>query len=193
MSSIIQGQLFWRPRLHLVCAAVLLASCGPGPHLAIEICSDLVVPEDLDAVRLLATHSGDEESLGGFLDLLDPDRRDDDPCPKIVHHFPVDFMLVEGRGDMLLTAEGLAEGVVKVTGHGRASFPDQGGERVVLSLERACIGVTCARGQTCQGGVCDPIPWGDASVCPEPAPPVPMEERCPEPEEEEEADEEEGG
>ena len=158
--------------------------------MSIEICGDLVVPDELDAVRLLVEQSGETQPAGGYIDLLDPARDPEDPCPAIVHHLPVHFDLVEGRRDMLVSAQGLLDGLVRLTSHAKADFPSSGPSPVTLVLSRACVGVSCSMGQTCLQGQCELIPYGDSAACPEPAPRVSDEERCP-PDEEENGDEDE--
>lgn len=168
--------------------ALLLCRCGGEAHLAIEICGDLLLPDHIDSVRLVTRDESGGELTAGYRDLLDPEREADDPCPAVVHHLPIFFDLVEGGGEMLVMAEGLSEGVVRITSHAKAEFPVRGGVPVTLVLDARCLGVSCALGQTCRAGRCELVPRENAAICPDPAPERSEAERCPEePETEEDA------
>ncbi len=178
------------------CAATLALLVGllgtsckdPASVLTIQVCGALEVPEEIDAIRvvvrdedrsevsagvseLAGERAPDGSTLGSVFDLGIPDARISGPdgdagpaCEPATRPVNVELELTPGEGRGWVEVVGLHDGVEVVRAevrHAAANDP-----RVVLALERVCLGATCPLGQTCIGGVCERVPEdGDAERC----------------------------
>jgi len=185
----------WRVVFGAVCVWTVLASsvgCSRDPgQIEVELCGDVSVPDDIDAVRVIFLDDEREETQSGVRELL--------LCPQDeLLLLPQTFGFTEVEGDVTIQVQGLKDGVEVGTYERRVMLePMRATATIRMALTRDCLGVQCSLGQTCQGGVCaltqrgpwmstgdnevvgcdsriDPVVDADMGTEPEPEPEVDM-------------------
>lgn len=152
-----------RARRHAWLPLALLAATSPAcapdrTALLVHVCLDVQVPDDVVFVRLVVDHVSRADVAHVFRL----------PAGARFVTFsirPGDDLLVPE--DFLLSAVGLdAYGHQRVARTVRTWFEPDVDRDVALTLEAACLGRNCTHGETCQSGICVPIPTVDNSRCP---------------------------
>lgn len=154
--------------------------CFTGdPDLIVEVCGDVVVSDEVDAVRVIVyDDQRTEEVASGSKDLLS--------CPDgKVGSLPITLEIPEVPQDAWVVLEGLKDGVPIVTFERRLRGDDESEVEAIMGLTRDCIGLNCPLGQTCYGGECKVVEFDSGEqVCKstgEVPPLIPSEEPlCPE-------------
>ncbi len=135
-----------------------IAGCGPpSDTVLVEICGDVRISEDIDAVRISILNADRSEHRTGTLDLLN--------CGSEQLALPQNSELEAPVGDIWVVAQGLQGGVEVAHTERRLNIEESGkAQDAVLSLTRACMRITCSLGQTCIDGACEQAPWADEEV-----------------------------
>jgi hypothetical protein len=139
--------------LTLVFLAASVAACADEPSLRVQVCSDLSVPGELDAVRVVVFDAQRKsERFASVFELIECPAGRLRPLPQVLE--------VPSPGSAAwLRVEGLHDGIAVVSAETRLQ-PGDGESRVVpVSLEATCRGVTCPLGQTCLADGCAPVPY----------------------------------
>mgnify|MGYP001819214796 CR=1 FL=1 len=146
---------------NIAISMLLLAACGPPPNVAlIEVCGDIEIPFDIDALRISVLEADRRtEHRAGTLDLLN--------CGGDTLSLPQTTELEAPFGDVWVVVQGLQQGVEVMTSERRVKIEDKGrAQDVLIGLTRSCMRITCDLGQTCIDGVCEQAPWeSDQSMC----------------------------
>lgn len=144
----------------LACSALLVTlGCAQRTEIVVEVDSDLAVPGEIDAVEVIVTGSQSSSASGSLLDR---------PLPRTVGLVPAGGSL----GPIEVRAVGTLRGVPVVERVATTSFLQGRTLLLRMFLSRACRGVTCGAGETCDEGRCvssevDPemLPdWTDADA-----------------------------
>lgn len=141
----------------------LLAATAPGcapdrTALLVHVCVELDVPGEVSFVRLVVDHATRPDVARVF------------PLPSgqifVTYSIrPGDDLVVPE--DFLLSAVGLDEyGHQRVTRTVRTWFEPDRDRDVALTLQADCLDHSCTHGETCEAGICVPIPTVDDSWCP---------------------------
>lgn len=151
-------------RLALLLAPLLLVmgSCGAEtPSLTVQICGDVRVPQDVDAVRIAALNSDRVPAASGVLSLLECE-----PAETVVG-LPQTMDLNPGPGDSWITLEGIKEGVVVAHYEQRIKLEEGDSATLTMGLTRDCLGIlSCALGQSCVDGQCVIVEYGSPTgIC----------------------------
>lgn len=147
----------------LVASALTLfvAACArPSDVVVIEMCGDVEIPEDVDAVRISILDAERANYNDGMLELL--------RCPgDEIRELPQTVELDAPVGDVWIAVQGLQDGVEVLRSERRAVVSSRGAApEVLVGLTRSCMRVTCPLGQTCIDGDCEQAPWeSDESMC----------------------------
>ncbi len=139
----------------------IAAACGPDSTVVgVELCGDVQIPEDIDAVRVSILDAERNSVTAGTIELLQCPGSQQLELPQITE-------LEAPIGEVWIVAQGLQEGVSVITSERRLRVEEDGrAPEVLLGLTRSCMRVTCALGQTCIDGTCDDAPWEtDDGVC----------------------------
>lgn len=147
------------PLLLALLAAGGAPACAPDrTALLVHVCLDVQVPDDVAFVRLVVDHASRPDVAHVF--------RLPAGEPFVTFSVrPGDDLIVPE--DFLLSVVGLdAFGHQRVTRTVRTWFEPDVDRDVALTLETACLGKNCTHGETCQSGICAPIPTVDSSWCP---------------------------
>ncbi len=132
-------------RASKILLACLLASCdGSATELVVVVDSDLAVPVQLDAVSVEITGVAGAQASGTLTG------SGAEPLPRYVG-------VVHGGGSLgplEVRATGSRNGNVIVERRARTSFVAGRTLTLYLFLSRNCLNVTCAEGETCDGGSC---------------------------------------
>ena len=148
-----------RRRLAILLALLAATGCAPdNTALLVHVCVDVSVPDGVAFVRLVVDHAS---------------------RPDVAHVFPlsagtnvVTYSIRPGDDlvvpeDFLLSAVGLDEhGHQRITRTVRTWFEPDRDRDVALTLEATCLDRSCTYGETCEAGICVPIPTVDDSWCP---------------------------
>ena len=136
-----------------ILAASLLFGCADATGILVEVSSsDLSVPDDVDALRFEV-----RSTTGRMVDQTFP----------IAQTWPHSLTVLPSGSDDLdvtITVTGLKGGVPAVRRVVAAAFEPGTTRRVQVSLSRDCLGVTCAEGVDCLGGMCTGQPTLDGGV-----------------------------
>lgn len=118
------------------------------PVFRIEVCGDVRVPEDIDAYRITVWDSTlDTELQSGTRELVQ--------CPGVqTIDLPQVVELSAVSGDSWVRVQGLKNGVPVSRFDRRVRVGDDEDAEIIVSITRSCLGVTCAKGQTCFDGTC---------------------------------------
>ncbi|MBN1770200.1 MAG: hypothetical protein JXB32_02970 [Deltaproteobacteria bacterium] len=151
-----------RPRLPLLLALLATATTGCAPDrtaLLVHVCIAVDVPDEITFVRLVVDHAT-RPDLARVFRL---------PVGRTFVTYSIrpgdDLFAPE---DFLLSVVGLDEhGHQRITRTVRTWFEPDLDRDVALTLEAACLDRGCTHGETCQAGICIPIPTVDDSWCPD--------------------------
>ena len=166
--------------LPLALGASALLGCAEQAELAVTVCGDLVVPEDVDTIRISSRDADGSSSLGGVVELLE--------CPSgQTTQLPIDYVIPAEEGERWIVAQALRDGVEVGRVETRVSAASSGTTSVTLQLARSCLGTSCPLGQTCLGGTCEITPFAatepmDCTVEPAEGEPEPEPGPDPDPE-----------
>lgn len=135
-------------------AALFAGGCqGEPADLTVEVCGDVRVPRQVDALRFEVLDADREVVEGRVLELL--------LCPAgDVRHLPVSADFPTRQGTTWVAVEALKEGQ-RVSRYERRLELDGGDEPrdVRLAVQETCLGViSCPDSETCAAGRCRPIP-----------------------------------
>jgi hypothetical protein len=137
---------------------VLALSSGCGPDdlsLTVEICGDVRVPQDIDAVRVAVLKSDRSPATGGVLTLLECE-----PSERVLA-LPQHMSLDPDTGDVWVVLEGLKNEIVVATYEQRIKLEEGDNPTITMGLTRDCLGfLSCALGQTCVDGECVIVEYG---------------------------------
>ncbi|MEO1272806.1 MAG: hypothetical protein AAFX99_32360, partial [Myxococcota bacterium] len=118
-------------------------------------CLALLVPEELDAIRVSILDEARMERSAGVLELV--------RCPEEeLTMLPQTLELVSIDGPVWVVAQGLSNGIEVARFERRAQ--DGTGLEIELGLTRDCLGASCAVGQTCIDGTCVIVPFDSEEV-----------------------------
>lgn len=140
--------------------STLLGCTAPANLVFIEICGDVFVPADVDALRISILDEDYNEYKSGTLELL--------RCPEDVElELPQTTELEAPYGNVWVAVQGLQQGVEVVRSERRLLIEDgEPAQDVLVGLTRSCMRITCPKGLTCIDGVCEQAPWeSDEEVC----------------------------
>jgi hypothetical protein len=137
-------------RLGLLSLVLAMAGCLGGEEIDFEVCGDLMVPDDIDALRFLVLDDDMEEVSAGVRDLVGDS----------VASLPVSASLPSGSGSGWTRVQGLKAGVAAIVFSRRIGDLD-GTSAVDMVLTYDCLGQDCSLGQTCVSGTCILAPVGN--------------------------------
>lgn len=142
----------------MMATAVMLVGCGPPSDVVVvELCGDVRIPGDIDAVRVSILSADRTQYRAGTLDLLN--------CGSTQRELPQNTELEAPEGDVWVVAQGLQEGLEVLRFERRLRIEDSGrAQDAVIAMTRSCMRVTCALGLTCINGMCEQAPWADDEV-----------------------------
>jgi hypothetical protein len=146
--------------LRLIAPVALLAACGPSSNtLFIEVCGDVQIPADIDAVRISVLEADRTEHRTGTLDLLN--------CGGESLALPQTTEIEAPFGDVWVVVQGLQDGLEVMSSERRLNIEEKGpAQDVLVGLTRSCMRIACTLGQTCIDGVCEQAPWeSDDGAC----------------------------
>ncbi|MBI5526434.1 MAG: hypothetical protein HY897_08865 [Deltaproteobacteria bacterium] len=135
----------------VVTAAWTVVACPESSFdVAVEVCGDVLVPAQVDTLRLTVKDEKSAVISDGIIDLL--------KCPdgEVVQEIPVVRTFRSAGGRAAIEVQGLRKGVSVIAAR---AAPDTGAQKkVFLGLTEACLGITCADGQACVKGECIEVP-----------------------------------
>lgn len=135
-------------------AGALAAGCEAEPaDLTLQICGDVRVPRQVDALRFEVLDANREVVDSRVLELL--------VCPAgDVRELPVSADFEMREGTTWVAVEGLQEGERVSRYERRLQLEgDDTSRDVRLAVQEACLGViSCSESETCAAGRCRPIP-----------------------------------
>ena len=145
-------------RRNLLAAALLVIGCGPPSNVVVvELCGDVLIPADIDAVRVSILNADRSEHRSGTLDLLN--------CGSEQLELPQVTELEAPYGDIWVVAQGLQDGVEVLSSERRLNIEESGpAQDAIISMTRSCMRIGCALGQTCINGTCEQAPWPEDEV-----------------------------
>ena len=148
------------PKLWLVAAIALSTAIGLGctsdpPSLAVKVCADYEVFEEIEGVRVQLLNAEREILHSSVVPLV--------LCPEDrLRELPYTVRFRDLReGVSLVQVIALHEGVSFARTERRVEGPGE----VTISLREGCEGVTCSLGQTCVTEDCEWTPTGSDSEC----------------------------
>ena len=137
--------------LALLAIAWAPTGCAPSPtELVVVVDTDLEIPSELDELEIVV------EAASGTHVQREPLTRDAVPATLGVSPSGDDL------GPVVVRASGLLEGAVVVSREARVTLVRGESRTLVLHLTRACVGVGCEDGETCDGnGSCHDVDVGE--------------------------------
>jgi hypothetical protein len=144
----------FRPIARCSLAALLtLAACAAEPTLSVEVCSDLRVPAELDAVRIvLFDAQRSAERYATVFELIE--------CPAgRLRGLPQVVRVPSPKAAAWLRVEGLRDGIAVISAETRLQEGDGESAPIPVSLEAPCRGQVCPLGQTCLTDACTAAPY----------------------------------
>lgn len=137
----------------LVAFAAALGACAGEPSLRVQVCSDLAVPTELDAVRVVVLDAQRKsERFASVFELIE--------CPAgRLRTLPQVLEIPSPKAAAWLRVEGLRDGIPVASAETRLLAGDGESEPVPVSLESTCRGLVCPLGQTCLVDACAPVPF----------------------------------
>ena len=142
----------------LLCGCWGLSGCpGEPPLLAVSVCGDVLVPDQVDAVRVSVLDSDRNEFASGVLQLVEcpADRLKD--LPQVLEFTPP-------VGEVRVVAQAL-KGGVEVARSERSVADASEGASVTVALQVSCFGLTCPIGKTCVDGTCELVADANGVAC----------------------------
>lgn len=135
-----------------------VAACGPpSDTVIVEVCGDVQIPTDIDALRVSIMSADRTEYRAGTLDLLN--------CGGVPLTLPHTIEIEAPVGDVWVAVTGLQSDLEVMRSERRLEVKDSGpAQEAFLSLTRSCMRVTCAVGQACIDGLCEQVPWPDTEL-----------------------------
>ena len=147
-------------RLAILVGALLTAACGPSSNTVfVDVCGDVQIPQDIDAVRISILNSDRSDYRTGTLELI--------RCTSEDLALPQETELEAPFGDIWITAQGLQDGVEVLRSERRMKIEDSGpAQTAFMWMTRSCMRVDCSLGQTCIKGECEQAPFAaDEIAC----------------------------
>lgn len=148
-------------RVAFAVALLVLAGCKDDPIVTVQVCGNVSVPAEVDAVRVSLRDSSYEVVLDGVQEFIQ--------CPAgLVGGLPTSTAFSGQSGDRYIVAEALKDGIVRASVATRLQFPPDDDLTVTLRLTVDCLGKTCPLGQTCLDGDCKVVPYhmSEPQSCP---------------------------
>jgi hypothetical protein len=113
----------------------------------VELCGNLSVPDDIDSVRVVIYDQDRTPLRQGVRELW--------TCPgPTLHRFPQTIKFEPAEGEVFIEVQGLKQGAPVMRSELRTTF-NADNNTATVSLTQACLGVTCAAGETCVQGECE--------------------------------------
>lgn len=147
--------------LSLLGAVALPATaCSSDPaKTTIELCGDLDVPEDIEAVRVEIRDQNGKTLRQGVRELWS--------CPgPSLKRLPQKLEFAAVSGDVFVVVQGLKDSAPVTSAELRTKL--SGNDQATVSLTKSCMGARCAAGETCVDGQCELIALAARAVsrCP---------------------------
>lgn len=143
---------------------MVATGCMQGPAVRVEVCGDVLVPSEVDSLRISLADAKGVESYSGVYVLASAE--DGGACAPVPDALPQTFELRDGAGEMWLTVQGLRDEVEVTRVQARVEFPVRGTTDVTVALTADCLGMSCPFGQTCVQGQCEVAQFGGTpDVC----------------------------
>lgn len=140
----------------------LVIACDGDALDTVRVCGDLVVPDDLVALRVTVSSVVEGalvERTGGAVVLDDPDDLSDD-----ARQLPIAVAVGAVTGLRNVRVQALdADGAEVARGDVLVDGPADGA--LIVNLGHACLGFTCPLGQTCEDGSCTVTPAAGTRAC----------------------------
>lgn len=137
-------------RAMAVIGALMVLGCGPrGDLIQVQVCGDVMLPDEIDAIRVSVLDEARNELRAGTRELV--------LCPEdrlLTLPQTVEFGGVESA-DAWVVVQGLKEGIEVMRYARRASLSTSVVEQITLVVDRECLGINCVLGQTCVAGECE--------------------------------------
>lgn len=152
----------YRGGLAALISLAMMACDDTSGQLQVELCGDVLIPQDVDSVRVSILDHERQEVRAGVQELVD--------CPNM-RALPITQRINFSAYDdteLWVVAQGLRQGVeiMRFERRYRPNQEDQPDGPITLGLTRACLGVFCPLGQTCVQGRCELAPFTDpSSLC----------------------------
>ena len=142
----------------MLCGCWGLSGCpGEPPLLAVSVCGDVSVPDQVDAVRVSVLDANRDEFASGVLQLVE--------CPADrLKNLPQVLEFTPPVGEVRVVAQAL-KGGVEVARSERSVADASEGASVTVALQTTCIGLTCPIGRTCVDGACELVADANGSPC----------------------------
>ncbi len=143
--------------------ATVISCTGDPDGMSVEVCGDIAVPDELEAIRIHLLNEEREILHSGVRDLLICPEDRIRPLPQTVNFREIDESVA------LVEIIALYEGVAITSTERRVeSFGD-----FRVSLSESCRGSQCSLGQTCIVDSCEFTPTGSDETCRESVTSVP--------------------
>lgn len=136
------------------------ASCGRrSPVVQVDVCGDVRVPAQIDALRVSVLDAERREIRAGLRELVE--------CPEsVVLELPQRFEFQPVDGEVWIVVQGLSDGVERLRFERRAQLSTDEVTTVQLGLTQDCLGISCPLGLTCIDGECEQAPFEtDEAIC----------------------------
>lgn len=137
----------------------LVACDDTSGQLQVQLCGDVLIPQEVDSVRVSVLEANRQEVRSGVQELVDCTQLRALPLSRRINFTSYD------DSELWVVAQGLRQGV-EIMRFERRYRPSQEQEVVELGLTRACLGIFCPLGQTCIQGLCEQAPFtSPSSLC----------------------------
>jgi hypothetical protein len=138
---------------------LLGGACDDSTLDTVRVCGDLVVPDELVALRVTVWSVGDgvlTERTGGAVVLSEEGAK--------TRQLPVEVAVRAVSGERVFRAQALGADGTEV-GRGEVLVSGSPSEAVVVNVTRACLGFVCPLGQTCEDAACVITPAAGTRAC----------------------------
>lgn len=137
----------------------LVACDDTSGQLQVQLCGDVLIPQEVDSVRVSVLDANRQEVRAGVQELVDCTQLRALPLSGRINFTSYD------DSELWVVAQGLRQGV-EIMRFERRYRPSQEQEVIGLGLTRACLGIFCPLGQTCIQGLCEQAPFtSPSSLC----------------------------
>ncbi len=149
----------------LLGGAFVVSGCpGEPPLLRVDVCGDVSVPVQVDAVRVSVLDSNRVEVASGVRQLVE--------CPADrLKTLPQVFEFTPPLGEVRVIAQALKDGVEIARSERSVQDASEGAE-VRVALQQVCIGLSCPLGRTCVDGACELVSDANGTGCSSPSAPA---------------------